>query len=134
LFRVRSASTIGAGCIGAPIGVAEYKEDACVQCALPIFIPIAYKLSLTNRKRKYVAEKTTSPLKSKQTSITTVRCPILSVSQTPDPLIFRYPLPLIVSKAYFLKKNQLFKKRLLKLVDLTVFGKKRNFIIKICLS
>ncbi len=27
-FRVRSATPIGAGNIGAPIGVAEYKEDA----------------------------------------------------------------------------------------------------------
>jgi hypothetical protein len=62
---------IDAGCIGAPIGVAEYKGDACVWCASPIFTPIAYKLSLTNRKRKYVVEKTTSPLKSKHTSITT---------------------------------------------------------------
>jgi hypothetical protein len=26
---MRSATPIGAGCIGAPIGVAEYKEDAC---------------------------------------------------------------------------------------------------------
>jgi hypothetical protein len=93
---VRSALpiTIGAGWIGAPIGVAEYNEDACVQCASPVFIPIAYKLSLTNRKRKYVAEKTTGPLKSKQTSITTVRCPILSVARLQTPLIFRYPLPL----------------------------------------
>ncbi len=96
LFRVRSAITIGAGCIGAPIGVAEYMEDACFRCASPIFIPIAYKLSLTNRKRKYVAEKTTGPLKSKQTLITTVRCPILSVARLPTPLIFRYPLPLKV--------------------------------------
>ncbi len=94
MFRVRSAITIGAGCIGAPIGVAEYKVDACVRCASPIFIPIADKLSLTNRKRKYVAEKTTGPLKSKQTSITTVRCPILSAARLPTPLIFRYPLPL----------------------------------------
>ncbi len=94
LFRVRSAITIGAGWIGAPIGVAEYKDGACVRCASPIFIPIAYKLSLTNRKRKYIAEKTTGPLKSKQTSITTVRCPILSVARLLIPIIFRYPLPL----------------------------------------
>jgi hypothetical protein len=95
LFRVRSAITIGVGYIGAPIGVAEYNEDACVRCASPIFMPIAYKLSLTNRKRKYVAEKTTGPLKCKQTSITTkVLCSILSVARLPTPLIFRYPLPL----------------------------------------
>jgi len=68
--------------------VAEYKEDACVRCASPIYIPIAYKLSLTNRKQKYVAETTTGPLKSKQTSITTVWCPILSVARLPTPLFF----------------------------------------------
>ncbi len=93
-FPVLSATPIGAGCIGAPIVFAEYKEDDCVWCASPIFIPIAYELSLTNRKWKYVAEKTTAPLKSKQTSITTVWCPILSVDRLPTPLIFRYPLPL----------------------------------------
>ncbi len=38
------------------------------------------------------------PLKSKQTSITTVRCPILSVARLPTPLIFRYPLPLTGEK------------------------------------
>ncbi len=41
-FRVRSATPIGAGYIGAPIVLAEYKEDDCVRCASPIFIPIAY--------------------------------------------------------------------------------------------
>ncbi len=34
------------------------------------------------------------PLKSKHTSITTVRYPIVSVDRLPTPLIFRYPLPL----------------------------------------
>ncbi len=62
LFYVRSAISIGAGGIGAPIGnadqaqcannfffvfglpllLAEYKEDDCVRFASPIFIPIAY--------------------------------------------------------------------------------------------
>ncbi len=64
-FLVRSATLIGAGCFGAG-----------------------------NRKRKNVAEKTTGPLKSKQTSITTVRYPIQSVDRLPTPLIFRYPLPI----------------------------------------
>ncbi len=41
-FRVRSATPTGAGYIGAPIVLAEYKEDDCVRCASPIFIPIAY--------------------------------------------------------------------------------------------
>jgi hypothetical protein len=93
-FRVRSATPIGAGCIGAPIALAEYKEDDCVWCASPIFIPNAYKLSFSHRKWKYVAENTTGPSKRKQTSITTVRYPILSVARLPTPLIFRYPLPL----------------------------------------
>jgi hypothetical protein len=70
-FPVRTATPIGAGCIGAPIVLAEYKEDERVRCASPIFKPIAYKLSLTNRKRKYFEEQTTATLKIKQTSIAT---------------------------------------------------------------
>ncbi len=101
-FRVRSSTPIGAGCIGAPIVLAEYKEDDCVRCASPIFIPIAYQLSFSNRKRKYVAENTTGPSKSKQTSITMVRYPILSVARLPTPLIFRYPLPLTMVSCLFL--------------------------------
>jgi hypothetical protein len=50
--------------------------------------------SFTNRKRKYVAKTTKGPLKSKQTSITTIPYPILSVARLPTPLIFHYPLPL----------------------------------------
>ncbi len=69
--------------------------DRTFRCALTIFIPIAYQLSFTNRKRKTVAKKTTGPLKCKQTSITTVPYPILSVDRLPTPLIFCYPLPLI---------------------------------------
>jgi hypothetical protein len=41
-FHVRSAITIGAGGIGAPIVLAEYKVDDCVPCASPFFIPITY--------------------------------------------------------------------------------------------
>ena len=93
-FCVRSATPIGAGCIGAPIVLAEYKVDDCVRCASPIFKPIAYLLSFTNRKRKYVGGKTTGSLKIKQTSITTVRYNILTVARLPTPLVFRYPLPL----------------------------------------
>jgi hypothetical protein len=72
-FPVRTATPIGAGCIGAPIVLAEYKEDDRVRCASPIFKPIAYKMSFTNRKRKYFEEQTTATLKIKQTSIATVR-------------------------------------------------------------
>jgi hypothetical protein len=39
---VSYATPIGAGCVGAPIVLAEYKEDDHVRCASPIFIPIAY--------------------------------------------------------------------------------------------
>ncbi len=72
-FLVRSAINIGAGCIVAPLVLADYKEDDCVRCASPIFMLIAYYLGFTNRKRKYIEEKTTVRLKSKQTSIATVR-------------------------------------------------------------
>ena len=89
-----SATPIGAGCIGVPIVLADYKVDERVWSASPIFMLIAYYLSFTNRKRKYVAEKTMGPQKNKQTSITTVRYPILSVARLPTPLIFRYPLTL----------------------------------------
>jgi hypothetical protein len=41
---------------------------------------------------EYVEEKTTRPLKIKQTSITTVRYPILTVARLSTPLIFHYPL------------------------------------------
>jgi hypothetical protein len=69
---VRSAITISAGCIGAPLVLADYKEDELVRWASPIFMLIAYYLGFTNRKRKYFEEKTTATLKSKQTSIATV--------------------------------------------------------------
>jgi hypothetical protein len=49
-------------------------------------------LSLTNRKRKYVAEKTTGPLKSKQASITTVWYPFLSVYRLPKIALFDFIL------------------------------------------
>jgi hypothetical protein len=45
-FHVQSAITIGAGCIGAPLVLADYKEDDCVLCASPIFMLIAYHLGL----------------------------------------------------------------------------------------
>jgi hypothetical protein len=43
----------------------KYKKEGAqtVRCASPIFKPIAYYLSFTNRKRKYVEEKTTTKLK-----------------------------------------------------------------------
>ncbi len=74
--------------------LADCKEDERVLCASPIFKPIAYKLSISNRRRKYVEEKTTATLKFKQSSIATVRYHLLPVARFPIPLIFRYPLPL----------------------------------------
>jgi hypothetical protein len=37
-LHVLSATPIGAGCIGAPLVLADYKEDDCVRCVSPIFI------------------------------------------------------------------------------------------------
>ena len=74
--------------------VRQYPHRLSVWCASPIFIPIAYKLSFTNRKRKYAEEKITATLKSKQTSIATVRYPILTVARFLTLLLFHYPLPL----------------------------------------
>jgi hypothetical protein len=63
-FHVRSAITIGAGYIGAPLVLADYKEDECVRSATLIFMLIAYYLDFTLRKRKYFEEKTTATSKS----------------------------------------------------------------------
>jgi hypothetical protein len=71
-FRVRSAIPFGEGCIGAPLVLSDYKQDDCAPCASPIFMLITYYLGFTNKKRKYVEEKATATLISKQTSITTV--------------------------------------------------------------
>jgi hypothetical protein len=87
-FPVRSAITIGAGGIGAPLVFADHKQDGRVQCASPIFMLIAYNLGFTNRKRKNVEEKTTATLKSKQTSTATVRRHLLTVVSLPTTLIF----------------------------------------------
>ncbi len=58
---------------GTSVVLADYKKDERVRSASPIFMLIAYYLSFTNRKRKYFEEKTTALLKSKETSIATVR-------------------------------------------------------------
>ncbi len=93
-FLVRSAINIGVGCIVAPLVLADYKEDDCVQCASPIFMLIAYYLGFTNRKRKYIEEKTTVRLESKQTSIATVRNHLRTLARFPTSLIFHWSLPL----------------------------------------
>jgi hypothetical protein len=59
--------------IGGPMVSLLLLADRTVQYASHIFKPIAYKLSFTTRKRKYVVEKTTATLKIKQTSIAMVR-------------------------------------------------------------
>ncbi len=104
-FPVRTATPIGTGTgnIGAPIVLAEYKEDDRVRCASPIFKPIAYKLCFTNRKRKYFEEQTTATLKIKQTSIATVRNHILSIACFLTPLFFHWSLPLKKSSVVSLK-------------------------------
>jgi hypothetical protein len=71
------------------------EADQTVWCTSHIFKPIASLLSFTNRKRKYVEEKTTATLKIKQTLIATVRNHILTVACFLTILPFHYPLPLI---------------------------------------
>ncbi len=77
------------------VRILKKEADQTVQCASPIFKPIAYKLSCTNRKRKYFEEKTIAILKIKQTSIATVRNHIRTLACFPTSLPFQYPLPLI---------------------------------------
>jgi hypothetical protein len=72
----------------------QYSHRLKVQCASPIFKPIAYKLRFTNRKRKCFEEKSTATLKSKQTSIATVRNHLRTLASFPTPLIFHWSLPL----------------------------------------
>ncbi len=74
--------------------VRQYSHRLTVRCASPIFIPIAYYLGFTNRKRKYFKEKTTATLKSKQTSIATVWNHLRTLASSPTPLIFHWSLPL----------------------------------------
>jgi hypothetical protein len=78
--------------------------DQTVRCALPIFMPIAYYLGFTKGKRKYMEEKTTTKLKSKKTSIATVRNHLRTVASLLTPLIFYYSLPL--STVFKLKEDQ----------------------------
>jgi hypothetical protein len=90
------------GASGCAIILEDCKEDERVLCTLPVFKPIAYKLSISNRRWKYLEEKTTGTLKFKQSSIATVLNHLLTVARFPTPLIFRYPLPL---SNLFMKRN-----------------------------
>ncbi len=107
--NVRIRSRQGEGiirCANNGYKIAFLLADRTVRCASPIFKPIAYKLSYTNWKRKYVEEKTTATLKIKQTSIATVRNHILTVACFPTPLSFHYLLPLnYVSQIFFLVRS-----------------------------
>ncbi len=98
--RTRKKKIIGAQCL---VNIAywrrgtlvrQYSHWLKVRCASPIFKPIAYKLRFTNRKRKYFEEKTTATLKSKQTSIATVRNHLRTLASFPTTLIFLWSLPL----------------------------------------
>jgi hypothetical protein len=82
-FHVRSAITIGAGCIGAPLVLADY------MCA---YFHGLYKQEMEILRRKDDGKAAT--LKIKLTSIATVRNHILTVACFPTPVIFHYPLPL----------------------------------------
>ena len=77
------------GDIGAPIFTSTKSS-----VRLAIFITITYYLGFTNRKRKYFEEKTTATLKSKRTSIATVRNHLRTLASSPTPLIFHWSLPL----------------------------------------
>jgi hypothetical protein len=76
----------GAGCIGAPLVLADYKEGEF--CASPIFMLIAYYLDFTNRNRKCFEEKTMATLKSKQTSIATFQNHLRTLASFLSPSFF----------------------------------------------
>ncbi len=94
--------------------VRQYSHRLKVRCPSPIFKPIAYKLRFTNRKRKYFEEKTSATLKSKQTSIATVRNHLRTLASFPTPLIFHWSLPLSnFNCKYILQHLRLFEKWIL---------------------
>ncbi len=62
--------------------LADQKKDDRVWCASPISMLITYYLCFTNGKRKQVEEKATATLISKQTSFTTVRKHLLTVTSS----------------------------------------------------
>jgi hypothetical protein len=77
------------------------EADRTVRCASLIFKLIAYKLSFTNRKRKYFKKKTTATSKIKQTSIATVRNHILTGDCFPTMLfLFIYKIKINISVPY----------------------------------
>ncbi len=69
------------------------EADRTFRCASPIFMTIAYYLGFTNGKQKYIEEKTTAILKSKQTLIVMVRNHLRTVASLPTLLPFHYILP-----------------------------------------
>ncbi len=93
------------------VRILKKEADRTVRCASPIFKPIAYKLSVTNRKRKYFEEKMTATLKSKQTLIAKVQNHLRILASFPTSLIFHWSLPLTCkfpsSHRYFLSHRLL---------------------------
>ena len=77
-------------------GPFKKEADRTFRSASPIFLPIAYSLGFTNRKRKYVKEETTTTLKNKQTSIATVQYLFRTLASFSTPLVFHWSLPLKV--------------------------------------
>ncbi len=63
------------------------------RCLLLFNFVVVFSSTNFRWKRKYVLEKMTATLKSKQTSITLVRYQLLPVFSLLTPLIFHYPLP-----------------------------------------
>jgi hypothetical protein len=69
--------------------VRQNSHRLTVRCASPIFIPITYYLGFTNRKRKYLEEKTTATLKVNRH---TVRNHLRTLASSPTPLNFHWSL------------------------------------------
>jgi hypothetical protein len=69
-FPFRSAISIGAGCIDAPLVLADYKKDEGVRCASPIVMLIKKQTDIDRHGLK----------------------PSSNTSQLTDPLIFHWSL------------------------------------------
>jgi hypothetical protein len=65
-----------------------------------IFMPIAYLLGVTKRRRKYVEEKTTATLTGKQTSDHHAPKPSSNNSQPLDPFHFSLPTTYLITISF----------------------------------
>jgi hypothetical protein len=87
---------IGAQCL---VSIAYWRRGTSV-CQYPHLVRLTYFHTnrlfneLYKQGTEIVEEKMTATLKSKQTSIATVKYPLLPVASLLTPLIFHYPLPL----------------------------------------